>query len=414
MPLPPGTRLGPYEIVELLGEGGMGEVYRARDPRLGRDVAIKTILERRAGDPDARARFARENRAVAALTHPNIVAIHDVGEDGETVFAVMELLEGETLRDRLERGALPLPEAMRTVAAVADGLAAAHARGIVHRDLKPANVFLAADGRVKILDFGLAKDTLPSRGSDSSLATLSRETTPGTLIGTVDYMSPEQVKGLAADARSDLFALGSLLHETVAGRRPFERPTAGETLAAILREDAPPLPSTVPPGVVRAVSQCLEKDPARRSLSASSLAVELRAGAVAPSGPAPSDRIDSLAVLPFADLSPARDQEYFCDGLADELIDALSRVRGLRVASRTSSFQFKGTAADVREVGRRLGVRAVLEGSGAQGRRSPRVTVQVTDVSEGFSLSSQRYDRASLTSSRSRRTSRARWWRRSG
>jgi non-specific serine/threonine protein kinase len=355
-------------------------------------VAVKTILERRAGDADARARFARETRAVAALSHPNVVAIHDVGEEGDVVFAVMELLEGETLRDRLERGTMPLLEALSTVASVADGLGAAHARGIVHRDLKPANVFLTADGRVKILDFGLAKDTLlAAAGSASDANTLSRETVPGALIGTLDYMSPEQVRGVAADARSDLFALGALFHEMVAGRRPFERPTAGETLAAILREDAPPLPPEVPSSVARVVSQCLEKDPSRRSLSARALAGELRALAQAPHRP---ERIDSLAVLPFADLSPARDQEYFCDGLADELIDALSRVRGLRVASRTSSFQFKGTATDVREVGRRLGVRAVLEGSVRKAGDRLRVTVQVTDVSEGFSLSSQRYDRA--------------------
>jgi serine/threonine protein kinase/Flp pilus assembly protein TadD len=390
MALPPGSRLGPYEILAPLGEGGMGTVYRARDPRLGREVAIKTILEPRAGDPEARMRFTRETRAVAALSHPNILAIHDVGEDGDVTFAVMELLEGETLRSRLDRGPLPVAEAVATVARIAEGLAAAHSRGIVHRDLKPANVFLTVDG-VKILDFGLARDTHPLRGAASDVATLSQMTTPGALVGTVDYMSPEQVRGDAADARSDVFALGVVLHETLAGRRPFDRPTAAETMAAILKDEAPALPPDVPVALGRLVSRCLEKDPGRRSLSARDVAAELRGREALP---AADEKIDSLAVLPFADLSPARDQEYFCDGLADELIDALSRVRGLRVASRTSSFQFKGTAPDVREVGRRLGVRAVLEGSVRKAGDRLRVTVQVTDVVQGFSLSSQRYDRA--------------------
>jgi serine/threonine protein kinase/Flp pilus assembly protein TadD len=390
MALPPGSRLGPYEILAPLGEGGMGTVYRARDPRLGREVAIKTILEPRAGDPEARMRFTRETRAVAALSHPNILAIHDVGEDGDVTFAVMELLEGETLRSRLDRGPLPVAEAVATVARIAEGLAAAHSRGIVHRDLKPANVFLTVDG-VKILDFGLARDTHPLRGAASDVATLSQMTTPGALVGTVDYMSPEQVRGDAADARSDVFALGVVLHETLAGRRPFDRPTAAETMAAILKDEAPALPPDVPVALGRLVSRCLEKDSGRRSLSARDVAAELRGREALP---AADEKIDSLAVLPFADLSPARDQEYFCDGLADELIDALSRVRGLRVASRTSSFQFKGTAPDVREVGRRLGVRAVLEGSVRKAGDRLRVTVQVTDVVQGFSLSSQRYDRA--------------------
>jgi serine/threonine protein kinase/tetratricopeptide (TPR) repeat protein len=391
MALAPGSRLGPYEIVGPLGAGGMGEVYRARDPRLGREVAIKTIHETRAGDRDARLRFTRETRAVAALSHPNVLAIHDVGEDGDVAFAVMELLEGETLRDRLDRGPLPPREATATFAAIAEGMAAAHARGIVHRDLKPANVFITADGQVKILDFGLARDSLLAAGSDPDAATLSHRTTPGTLMGTVDYMSPEQVRGSVADPRSDVFAIGGVLYEALAGRRPFGRPTVGETLAAILKEDAPPLPADTPPALARLVGRCLEKDPAKRSLSARDLAAELRGNL---SSPETEERIDSLAVLPFADLSSARDQEYFCDGLADELIDALSRVRGLRVASRMSSFQFKGTATDVRELGRRLGVRAVLEGSVRKAGDRLRVTVQVTDVAQGFNLSSQRYDRA--------------------
>jgi TolB-like protein/Flp pilus assembly protein TadD/tRNA A-37 threonylcarbamoyl transferase component Bud32 len=396
MALPAGSRLGPYEILALLGAGAMGEVYRALDPRLGREVAIKTIHEKLGADEEARWRFTREARAVAALSHPNIVAIHDVGLEGGVLFAVTELLEGETLRARLERGAVPWPEAVEITSAIADGLAAAHARGIVHRDLKPANVFLTADDRVKILDFGLATMALPSADATADSPTLSRETLPGTLVGTVAYMPPEQARGKAADARSDVFALGCVAHEMLSGSGAFPRESVAEILAAILKEPPAPLPQGLPPALVRVVLRCLEKDPTRRFPSAREVAAELRAiegggpsAAEAEEGPA----VDSLAVLPFADLSPEKDQQYFCDGLADELINALTRLRGLRVASRTSSFQFKGASLDVREIGERLGVRAILEGSVRRSGDRLRVTVQVTDVARGFTLSSERYDR---------------------
>jgi serine/threonine protein kinase/Flp pilus assembly protein TadD len=396
MALPSGSRLGPYEILGLLGAGGMGEVYRALDPRLGREVAIKTIHEKRGGDEEARWRFTRETRAVAALSHPNIVAIHDVGLEGGVLFAVTELLEGETLRGRLERGPLPWPEAVAIATAIADGLAAAHARGIVHRDLKPANVFLTADGRVKVLDFGLATTAFPSAYATADSPTLSRATLPGTLVGTVAYMSPEQARGRAADARSDVFALGCLAHEMLSGTAAFDRESVAEILAAVLKEEPAPLPQGLPPALVRVVLRCLEKDPSQRFLSAKEVAAELRA--VEGSGASAAEEeeplpVDSLAVLPFADLSPGRDQEYFCEGLADELINALTRLRGLRVASRTSSFQFKGASLDVREIGERLGVRAVLEGSVRRAGDRLRVTVQVTDVAQGFTLTSERYDR---------------------
>jgi serine/threonine protein kinase/tetratricopeptide (TPR) repeat protein len=397
MPLEPGSHLGPYEIIALLGEGGMGFVYRARDSRLGREVAIKTIHEREAGDPEMERRFARETRAVAALSHPNIVAIYDVGQEGATPFAVTELLEGDTLRSRLRQTPLPWAEAVEIAAAIAEGLAAAHARGIVHRDLKPANVFLTREGRVKILDFGLATDELVRDHAGGQDATLSRRTEPGTLLGTAGYMSPEQARGDQADARSDIFALGSVLHEMTSGVAAFARPSLAETLAAVLKEDPPPLPEGIPRALARLIRQCLEKDRSRRFASAGEVLAELRAiaqGAGRPAGSASADRMDSLAVLPFADLSPQKDQEYFCDGLADELINALTRLRNLRVASRTSSFQFKGRAMDVREVGERLGVRVVVEGSVRKAGDRLRIIVQVTDVAHGFSLSSERYDRS--------------------
>jgi len=284
--------------------------------------------------------------------------------------------------------------------AIAEGLGAAHARGIIHRDLKPANVFLSNDGGIKVLDFGLATGQItPNTGSDREAATLSRQTQPGMLMGTVDYMSPEQARGAATDARSDVFALGCVLYEMVSGAAAFARASVIDTLAAVLKEEPVPLPDTVPPTLARVVARCLEKDPARRFASAREVAAELLAlghghASARPAAMAVAEEpVDSLAVLPFADLSPEKDQEYFCDGLAEELINALTRIRGLRVASRTSSFQFKGTAVDVRAIGQRLGVRAVLEGSVRKAGERLRVTVQVTDVAKGFNLSSERYDR---------------------
>src|SRR6266851_1607635 len=267
------TRLGPYEIVAPLGAGGMGEVYRARDTRLGREVAVKVLPESLAGNPDRQARFEREARAVAALSHPNILAIHDYGTQGAVTYAVMELLEGETLRGRLAKGPLPWREAVEVGAAIADGLAAAHAKGIVHRDLKPENVFLTADGRVKILDFGLARSepVVSAEGATLSGVPLKHETDPGTVLGTVGYMAPEQVRGEMADARSDVFALGCVLYEMVTGARAFARPSAAETMAAIVNEDPPELPDSgtrCPPDIARIIGHCLEKNPEQRFQSA--------------------------------------------------------------------------------------------------------------------------------------------------
>jgi eukaryotic-like serine/threonine-protein kinase len=277
MSLAPGTHLGPYEILSPLGAGGMGEVYRARDTRLGRDVAVKVLPEPVASDRDRRARFEIEARALAALSHPNLLAIHDFGVERETAYAVMELLEGETLRLKLHRGAMPAKHAVSLAVQIAQGLAAAHDKGIVHRDLKPENIILRADGRAKILDFGLAKRTAaPSEGGPST--TLELVTEPGMVLGTPSYMSPEQVRGLPAEAASDLFALGAVLYEMLAGRRAFEGDSPTDITAAILRDDPPELSLIVrdlPPGLERTVNRCLEKSPDSRFRSAHDLAFAL-------------------------------------------------------------------------------------------------------------------------------------------
>jgi hypothetical protein len=278
MTLAPGAKLGPYEIVAPLGAGGMGEVWRARDTRLGREVAIKVLPAHLAFDPNALARFEREARAVAALSHPNILAIHDFGADSGTPYVAMELIEGGTLRERLAGGALPVRKAVEIATQIARGLAAAHEKGIVHRDLKPENVLVTADGQVKILDFGLARQDLPATGpEDTQTPTLAGVTMPGAVLGTAGYMAPEQVRGEAADARADIFSLGAVLYEMLYGRRAFQRDTAAETMTAILHEDppAPPADSRVPPAVDHVVRGCLEKAPGERFRSAHDLAFAL-------------------------------------------------------------------------------------------------------------------------------------------
>jgi serine/threonine protein kinase len=278
MALPSGTKLGPYEILAPLGAGGMGEVYRARDARLNRDVAVKILPATFARDPERLRRFQLEAHAVAALSHPNILAVHDFGEHEGSPYLVTECLEGETLRDRMRSGVLPLRKANEYGEQVARGLAAAHEKGIVHRDLKPENIFVTRDGRVKILDFGLAKLTQPDGSALSDAATMASQTGPGVVMGTVGYMSPEQVKGRTADHRSDLFSLGTILYEMLSGKRAFHGDSSVETMSAILRQDPPELTETnraVPPALERIVRHCLEKNPDERFQSASDIAFNL-------------------------------------------------------------------------------------------------------------------------------------------
>jgi Tol biopolymer transport system component len=299
MSLEAGARLGPYEILSALGAGGQGEVYRARDGRLAREVAIKILPEHLSEDPGALARFEREAKAVAALSHPNILAIHDFGKEGRKAFAVMELLEGETLRTKLQAGGIPVRKAVEYASQIARGLGAAHNRGVAHRDLKPENLFVTKDGRVKILDFGLARNDTAAvgRGGESHSPTATRLTEPGMVFGTVGYMAPEQVRGEAADSRSDIFAFGCVLYEMLGGGRAFHKATAAETMTAILKEDPPPLSETsahVAPALEKILGRCLEKSPEERFRSADDIAFALEAASssagVAPIVPAPGRR----------------------------------------------------------------------------------------------------------------------------
>jgi eukaryotic-like serine/threonine-protein kinase len=279
MPLFSGTRLGPYEILSLLGAGGMGEVYRARDSQLARDVAIK-VLPNLTADPQRLHRFEQEARAAAALNHPNILAVYQLGTHDGTPYLVSELLEGETLREQIKRSRLSVRKAIGYGTQIARGLAGAHEKGIVHRDLKPENLFVSRDGRVKILDFGLAKLTQPRENSEFGASTLTERTEPGMVLGTVGYMSPEQVRGVYLDHRTDIFALGAILYEMLAGNRAFQKPTLAETMAAILNEDPRAISQVMPSAPLalqRVVHRCLEKKPEARFQSASDLAFALEA-----------------------------------------------------------------------------------------------------------------------------------------
>ena len=384
MYLLPGQRLGSYEIVALLGVGGMGQVYRARDPRLERDIALKIL---QTDDAEHRKRFAREARAIAALNHPNIVTIHSVEEFEGQPFLTMELVEGTPLNRLIPPGGFELHELLAIAVPIAEGLAAAHARGIVHRDLKPPNVMVSADGRVKMLDFGLAKNI-----EAKSLAS-AEETREGQIIGTLAYMSPEQLMADTVDARSDIFSLGVLIYEMATSKRPFDGPNAAVILVSLLNSPVPQIGGAAA-DLDRIISRATARKPGGRYQRVVDLLSDLRAlmTGMALATP-PVTRAPAIAVLPFANLTNDPDQEYFCDGMAEELISALSRVKGLAVVSRTSAFQFKGSPIDVREIGERLDVRTVLEGSVRRAGNRLRISAQLVNVTDGFHIWSERFDR---------------------
>jgi len=482
MSLEPGQTLSHYRLLSKIGAGGMGEVYLAEDTTLKRKVALKVLPASMADDPARLERFQREAEAIAALNHPNIVTIHSV-EDHEGIrFLTMELVEGESLDRKVAPGGLALAEVFDIGVAIADALAAAHDKGIVHRDLKPANVMVTKEGRVKVLDFGLAKlaagpEAAHQAGATTEAATKHASLTgEGMIVGTVPYMSPEQLSGKAVDHRTDIFSLGVMLYELSVGRRPFTGETSAIITSSILRDTPRPVSEIredVPRHLGRIIAHCLEKEPRDRVQTSRDVYNELRAlrkevesgtsgqsqvmsatsaqapspvstssGVAAAAGgsrqwlwavagaavvivvvaafwlggrggsgarPAGSDaasaaetaalsapsvtETNSLAVLPFADMSPDKDQEYFSDGLTEELLNALVKIPDLKVAGRTSSFSFKGRNEDLRVIGEKLGVANILEGSVRKSGDRVRITAQLVKAADGFHLWSETYDR---------------------
>ncbi|MEZ4649401.1 MAG: protein kinase [Candidatus Eisenbacteria bacterium] len=469
-----GQTLAHYRILAALGSGGMGVVYRALDTRLGRDVALKLLPPEVASHTESRERFQREARLLASLDHPNIVTVYSVEEAGGLHFLTMGLIEGRTLDDVIPPDGLPLTEILRVSVPLVDALSAAHDKGVIHRDIKPGNVMVTPEGRIKVLDFGLAKSQPagagsahaspaspdPSRGPSLDDVTVL-QTTPGTLVGTVPYMSPEQVECLEVDVRTDIFSFGVVLYEMATGRRPFHGASPAGLASSILRDDPTEISefrTDLPDGYIRLVRHCLEKQRDRRPQQLAEVGRELESireavtgsaggggnagtstagavgagaggaagvpgvGAVGATSAAAADSTHSaastsrstdpasgddrnasgtfhathersIAVLPFTNLSSSADDEYFSDGITEEIMIALGRIDGLRVAARTSSFAFKEERENLQVVGETLRVRTVLEGSVRRAGNRLRITAQLVDVATGYHLWSERYDR---------------------
>ncbi len=453
-----GRTVSHYRITGEIGAGGMGVVYRAHDEALDREIAVKVLPAQFAADPQRRARFEREARAAARLSHPGIVQVYDFGVAEGMAFAVSELVEGCNLREHLGGHGLPWREAVAGAMQIAAALAAAHEKGIVHRDLKPENVMVDPSGRLKVLDFGLARIMEPGEVSATQATVSDSLTGAGTILGTVGYMAPEQLRGQDVDARADVFAFGCLFYEMLSGRRAFVGESQADTISAILNADPPPVASAVtglPTALDLVIRRCLQKRREDRFASAHDVQVALETassdlGAPAPlasaprgrrraggrhtrslaglavlavlaaiavaflagrSGRAPTSATDpaattaatpppvaeaeqnSIAVLPFADLSAAGDQEYFADGMTEELLNTLAKLPELRVASRTSSFSFKGRSVPVDSIARALHVAHVLEGSIRKDGDRIRITAQLIDAAKGYHIWSETYDR---------------------
>jgi TolB-like protein len=409
-----GRTLSHYRIDAAIGKGGMGDVYRATDSKLGRDVALKVLPAEVASDPERLARFQREARAVAALNHPHIVTIHSVEEADGVHFFTMELVEGQALDRLIPASGLPVERILQIAGAMAEALAAAHEKGIVHRDLKPGNVMVTNDGRVKVLDFGLAKEVAREMTDDATLATGAGRTQPGIVMGTPAYMSPEQIAGRALDHRTDIFSLGVVLHEMSTGHRPFDGNSSAELASSILR-DSPPSVTDVradlPNDLARIIRRCLEKEPRHRMQTARDVSNEFRdlartasqkepagnsARRLAPSGDSGAARAEEgfwIAVLPFKCAGSNADLTALADGIADDIVTGLARFSYLRVIARSSTLHYAQTELDVRAVGRELGAQYVMEGSLRQAASRLRIAVQVVDAHSGAHLWAETYDR---------------------
>src|SRR6266850_3223299 len=354
-----GTQLGPYVLVAAIGAGGMGEVWKARDTRLNRVVAVKRLKE------EHRKRFEQEAQAIAALNHPHICQLYDIGPD----YLVMEYIEGTP-----PQCPLPAPKAVQLAIQIASALEEAHSRGIIHRDLKPTNILITASGTAKLLDFGLAKSVT---ASDSDI---TRNTMEGAVVGTAPYLSPEQAEGKPLDARSDIFGFGAVLYEILSGSRAFEGSSTAQVLSAVLRDDPMPL-QHVPPALQCIVIRCLAKQPGQRFPSMSAVKSALEQVAVKS-----SEHEASIAVLPFTNMSADKENEYFSDGLAEEIIKALTHIPGLKVTARTSAFAFRGKEQDIRTIAKALDVRTILEGSVRRAGNRIRVAAQLINAANGYHL----------------------------
>jgi len=386
-----GDTISHYKILEKLGEGGMGVVYKAQDTKLDRIVALKFLPAQYASDKELKSRFKREAQAAAALNHPNIITIHEVAEYENRPYFAMEYVEGESLKDLITRKDLSIDKVADIAMQICEGLAKAHEVGIVHRDVKPQNILIDKDGRARILDFGLAK-----LKKDAML------TRTGSTVGTVAYMSPEQAQGEEVDYRSDIFSLGVVLYEMITGQLPFKSEHEAAMIYSIVNENPEPLArykSNVPDELKRMVDKTMVKSREMRYQHVDDLRADLiqfktevESGVtktlMTKAKPSPS-----IAVLPFTNLSADKEQEYFCDGMAEEIINALTHVEGLRVVARTSAFSFRGKKIDIREIGRNLNVQALLEGSVRKAGSRLRITAQLVNVADGYHLWSEKYDR---------------------
>jgi non-specific serine/threonine protein kinase len=384
-----GRRILHYEIQDKIAEGGMGIVYKARDAKLRRSVALKFLQPNVFDDEEAKARFLLEARTAASLDHPNICTIYEIAEEGDQLFIAMAYVEGQTLKALCCSGPIHLSEVLDIALQAARGLQAAHERDIVHRDVKSANIMVTPDGHVKIMDFGLAK-----------LAGHSKVTKTDTTLGTIEYMSPEQASGDPVDHRTDIWSLGVVLYEMVSGQMPFRGDYEQAVVYSILNEDSKPITGLVaelPEALERIIGRALAKRPEDRYASMADLWAELNGlktelAVHGAASTAPRPQL-SIAVLPFANMSADPEQEYFCDGMAEDIINDLTKIEGLRVVSRTSSFVFKGRSEDIREIGRQLRVKTLLEGSVRKAGTRLRITAQLINVADGYHIWSQRYDR---------------------